>query len=222
MPEPFAETPGKSPKLTPGRVVFAALICAALAIAITFWVSNAGLLAAAECAPQAVAAQKIDAAATGHLAALNGTGTGRGYSAMSFTDAAGKPVTLKQFAGKVLLVNFWASWCIPCRAEMPALDALAAAENDENFLVLPINLDLGAGGLDKAKAFLAQGGWANLPLYADSSFEAFKHLQTTAVAIGLPSTLLIDKKGCEIGVLQGPAEWDSAEGRAVIEALKSL
>ena len=175
-----------------------------------------------EAAPQPAAAKSIDDAANGQLAALNGTGTGRGYSAMAFSDATGKPVTLKDFAGKALLVNFWASWCIPCRAEMPALDTLAAQQNSDSFMVLPINLDLGAGGLDKAKAFLAQGGWKNLPLYADSSFEAFKRLQVEAVATGLPSTLLIDKKGCEIGVLQGPAAWDSPEGTKVIEALKAL
>ena len=61
-----------------------------------------------------------------------------------------------------------------------------------------------------------------LPLYADSSFDAFKRLQTEAVAAGLPSSLLLDKKGCEIGVLQGPAAWDSADGKAVIDALKAL
>ena len=218
MSEPVAARP----RLTPRRVAIAALLSAALAIAITFWVSNAGVLQAAPCAPQSVAAQKIDAAAVGQLAALNGTGSGRGYSTMKFTDAAGKAVTLADFAGKTLLVNFWASWCIPCRAEMPALDKLAAQENDADFMVLPINLDLGSGGLDKAKAFLAEGNWANLPLYADSSFEAFKQLQTSAVAMGLPSTLLIDKKGCEIAVLQGPAEWDSPDGVNVIEALKSI
>lgn len=200
----------------------AALLSAAVAIAITVWVGNAGLFAPSQCAPQSVAAQKIDAVAVGQLAALNGTGTGRGYSAMKFTDADGNPKTLMNFAGKALLVNFWASWCIPCRAEMPALDKLAAAENDASFMVLPINLDLGPGGLEKARAFLAGGNWANLPLYADSTFESFKQLQTSAVALGLPSTLLIDKNGCELAVLQGPAEWDSEDGRNVIAALKSI
>ena len=218
MSEPVA----KRPSLTPRRITIAALLSAGVAIAITVWVSNAGLLQASQCTPQSVAAQKIDAVAVGQLAALNGTGTGRGYSDMTFTDATGDAKTLKDFAGKALLVNFWASWCIPCRAEMPALDKLAAAENDANFMVLPINLDLGSGGLDKAKAFLAEGKWANLPLYADSTFDSFKKLQTSAVALGLPSTLLIDKKGCELAVLQGPAEWDSQDGRNVIAALKSI
>jgi len=184
-------------------------------------VGNAGSPRASDCVPQPAAAKKVDDAATGQLAALNGTGTGRGYETMAFTDAGGKSLTLKDFAGKTLLVNFWASWCIPCRAEMPALDKLAAAENGDNFMVLPINLDLGSGGLDKARKFLAEGGWKNLPLYADSTFVAFKQLQTDAVAIGLPSSLLLDKKGCEIGVLQGPAVWDSADGMRVIEALKA-
>ncbi len=210
------------PRMTPRRLLVAALVIAAVAIAITFWVGNAGSPKASDCVPQPAAAKKVDAAATGQLAALNGTGTGRGYADMTFTDKDGKPVKLSDFAGKFLLVNFWASWCIPCRAEMPALDKLAAEENGPDFMVLPINLDVGSNGLDKARKFLADGGWKNLPLYADSTFDAFKRLQTEAVAAGLPSSLLLDKKGCEIGVLQGPAEWDSPDGKTVIDALKSI
>ncbi len=176
-------------------------------------------LQAKECAANPAAAQLIDVAALGELAALNGTGTGRGYSDMAFTDAAGKPITVADFAGKKLLINFWASWCIPCRAEMPALNALAARYNSDTFMVLPINLDIGAGGLEKAREFLADGNWPNLPLYADSSFKAFERLKTNAVALGLPATLLVDDKGCELGVLQGPASWDTPDGHKVIEAL---
>lgn len=218
MSEPVIERK----RLTPRRVSILALLSAGVAIAATIWVSNAGLVAASACAAQPEAAAKIDAAAVGQLAALNGTGTGRDHSAMKFKDASGKDMTLKDLAGKALLVNFWASWCVPCRAEMPALDHLGAAQNDDDFMVLPINLDLGEGGLAKAKAFLDEGQWAHLPLYADSTFESFKALQTSAVALGLPSTLLIDKNGCELAVLQGPAEWDSQDGINVIEALKSI
>lgn len=218
----MSEPAAVRPRMTPRRLVFAALVIAAVAIAITFWVGNAGGIKASDCVPQPAAAKKVDAAATGQLAALNGTGTGRGYADLSFTDKDGKPVKLSDFAGKFLLVNFWASWCIPCRAEMPALDKLAAEENGPDFMVLPINLDVGSNGLDKARKFLGDGGWTHLPLYADSSFEAFKRLQTQAVAAGLPSSLLLDKKGCEIGVLQGPAVWDSPDGKNVIDALKSI
>lgn len=214
--------PAQRPKLAPRRIVLMAFFSAAIAIAITFWVSNAGLLQANQCKANPLAAQLIDAAAQGELAALNATATGRGYSDMAFTDAAGKPFTVSTFAGKKLLINFWASWCIPCRAEMPALNALAAKYNSDKFMVLPVNLDIGAGGLDKARKFLATGDWPNLPLYADSSFTAFERLKANAVALGLPATLLIDEKGCELGVLQGPAAWDTSDGHKLIEALIAI
>lgn len=194
-------------------------LCALVALALTLWLGNGGAPQATECPVQAEAAGTIDAAAVGQLAALNGTGQGRGYAEMAFTDAAGQPMTIAYFAGRKLLVNFWASWCVPCRAEMPELDALAAEYNGDDFLVLPINLDIGESGLDKARAFLAEGGWANLPLYADPTFRVFEELKQRAVAIGLPATLLLDETGCELGVLQGPAAWHSSDGRNVIEAL---
>ncbi len=207
-------------RLTPIRLGLAALVIAALAIAIVFWVGNAGAPKASDCIPQPAAAKTVDAAATGQLAALNGTGTGRGYADLAFTDAAGKPMTIRDFAGKKLLVNFWASWCIPCRAEMPALDKLAAQQNDDQFMVLPINT--GEAQPDKGPAFFKAGGWAHLPLYIDPAFAVLERLKTTAVALGLPTTLLLDAKGCEIGVLQGPAVWDSPDGENVIKALKSI
>jgi thiol-disulfide isomerase/thioredoxin len=198
----------------------AAALSAVVAIAITFWVSNAGLSGATQCAPQKDAAAKIDAAATGELAALTGTGTGRGYADLAFVDAAGKPTTLAAYAGKKLLVNFWASWCVPCRAEMPALDALAAAENGADFEVVTINTGETQAG--KAEAFFHEGNWTHLPLLIDDRFAVLDRLKTTAVSIGLPTSLLIDAKGCELAVLQGPAEWDSEDGRRVIAALKAI
>src|SRR5690606_26496409 len=133
------------------------------------WVSNNGAPQAAECAAQPEAGQAIDAAALGELAALNGTAQGRGYEDMGFKDAQGNDLTIAAFAGKKLLVNFWASWCVPCREEMPALDAVAAKYNGDGFMVLPVNLDLGEGGLAKAQAFLDDGKFQHLPLYADNS-----------------------------------------------------
>jgi len=213
------QKPLRSAKLQPRRVLVLAFFSAAIALAITLWLSNAGTPVASECPVQAETAQKLDAAALGALAALNGTGQGRGYSTMSFQDAAGTPLTIASFTGKRLLVNFWASWCVPCREEMPELNALAEKYNSDAFMVLPVNLDIGAGGLEKAQKFLDEGQWSKLPLYADPSFKAFERLKTEAVAIGLPATLLVDEKGCELAVLQGPADWDSADGHKVIEAL---
>ena len=191
-----------------------------VAIAAWVWLGNAGQ--AKECPVQDAAAAAIADAATGELAALNGTGEGRGYSTMAFKDAAGTDLTIADFKGKKLLVNFWASWCVPCREEMPALDALATKYNSDAFMVLPINLDIGANGLEKAQAFLDDNQFANLPLYADNTFAAFERLKQEAVAIGLPATLVLDGTGCELAVLQGPAEWNTPDGERVIEALLRL
>jgi thiol-disulfide isomerase/thioredoxin len=192
---------------------------AALAIAAGVWAGNAGRSSASSCTAQPVAAKAIDQAAQGELAALRATGTGRGYADLAFTDAAGAKKTIADFKGKALLVNFWASWCIPCRTEMPSLNVLAGKYDGSNFEVLPINLDIGTAGLDKARAFLKKGDWPHLPLYADSTFAAFDRLKSEAVSMGLPTSLLLDRNGCELAVLQGPAAWDNADGDRVIEAL---
>jgi thiol-disulfide isomerase/thioredoxin len=212
-----------SEKKSPLPRLFLTLGLASVGVAISAWLflSNGGTQAR-ECPIQAEAAEAIDVAAVGELAALNGTGEGRGYATMAFKDASGADTSIAAFKGKALLVNFWASWCVPCREEMPALDALATKYNSDAFMVLPINLDIGEGGLEKAQAFLDENQFANLPLYADNSFAAFERLKREAVAVGLPATLVLDENGCELAVLQGPAHWDTPDGEAVIEALLGL
>jgi thiol-disulfide isomerase/thioredoxin len=207
-----------------GRFVVPALVglVAGVGVAIASWFYLGNAAQAQSCPAQQAAAQVIDAAATGELAALIGTGEGRGYADMAFKDADGADMTVADFSGKALLVNFWASWCVPCREEMPALDAIAMQYNSDKFAVLPINLDIGEGGLAKAEAFLDEGQFQNLPLYADNTFAAFDRLKREAVAVGLPATLLLDPEGCELAVLQGPAEWHSPDGEAVIKALIGL
>jgi thiol-disulfide isomerase/thioredoxin len=213
------QAPAPTPKLKPRRLAVIALGSAAVALVATLVIGNFMPAQAGQCAAQSLKAQVVDSAATGNLAALNGTGTGRGYSDLGFSDDAGNKKTIADFAGKKLLVNFWASWCVPCRAEMPALESLAKQYNSQSFMVLPINLDVGDSGLDKAKKFLADES-LTLPLYP-APMQAFQRLQQQAVSIGLPTTVLLDEKGCELAVLQGPAEWDSPDGKAVIDALLS-
>jgi thiol-disulfide isomerase/thioredoxin len=200
----------------------AALVVVALAITATLLLSNAGPSGASGCAPMPAAAAAIDKAAAGQLAAVKPTATGRGYADLPFEDTAGKALTLKDFAGKTLLVNFWASWCVPCRAEMPALAALAKKLDGPDFMVLPINLDIGPDGKDKAKAFLASANITDLPIYVDPTLKTLDRLKDNAVALGLPATLLLDRKACEVGVLQGPAQWDSADGENVVKALEAI
>jgi len=206
-------------KLNPRQTLGGGLFAAALGIAAVVWVSNGGIGVASECPAQPSAGEAIDLVAKGELAALLATAGGRGYADLAFLDETGRPMTLEDFSGTPILVNFWATWCGPCREEMPALNALAAAYSSDIFQVVPINLDLGADGIEKAQKFLEEENLPNLPLLADPSFAAFDRLKANAVAIGLPATLLLDGKGCEIAVLQGPAQWDSPDAIKVIDEL---
>ena len=212
-----ARLPGR---LQPRRLLVLALVSAAIALAITLWVGN-NSSQAASCPANTVEAAKLDAAALGELAAVTGTGKGRSFADMALRDASGTPLTVESFAGKRLLINFWASWCVPCREEMPALDAVAAKYNSDTFMVLPVN----TGETDPAKGatFLAENNWAHLPLFQEAnSFEIINRLKTSAVSAGLPATVLVDEKGCELAVLQGPAEWDSPDGHNLIEVFLGL
>ena len=129
---------------------------------------------------------------------------------VQFQDAAGAFHDLSEFNGKVVLVNFWATWCAPCRAEMPSLDRLQQAMGGKNFEVLIISLD--RAGYAKAAAFLDEIGVKNLTTFIDPGIKAARQLG----ALGLPVTLLLNRKGDEIGRVTGPAEWDSAEAKALI------
>ncbi len=129
-----------------------------------------------------------------------------------FFDAAQQTKTIKAFKGKVVLLNLWATWCSPCRKEMPALDKLQKDMGSDKFEVVAISVD--KNGFDKARDFLKGIGVKSLAFYADPTTRATTHVK----AIGMPATLLIDAQGREIGRLLGPAEWDSPEAKRLIEA----
>ena len=126
-------------------------------------------------------------------------------AAINFDDAQGRSRSLAEFKGKVVLLNIWATWCGPCRKEMPALDRLQAALGGPEFEVVALSID--RGGTDAVRKFFADIGIRTLAMYLDSSGQALRTLS----ALGLPTTLLIDREGREIGRLIGPAEWDSPE-----------
>lgn len=134
---------------------------------------------------------------------------------VSFIDAKGQTRTLNDFKGKVVLLNLWATWCAPCRKEMPALDRLQSELGSDKFQVVAISVD--RSGAEGARKFLDSIGIKQLALYAEPT----ARLGAALRAIGMPTTLLIDAGGREIGRLTGPAEWDSADAKAFIqEALK--
>jgi thiol-disulfide isomerase/thioredoxin len=122
-----------------------------------------------------------------------------------FTDGSGKPLSLAEFRGKVVLLNLWATWCGPCREEMPTLDRLQAALGGPDFEVVALSID--RAGMGVVEAFYAEIGVKNLARYIDESGKAAQQLN----AVGLPTTLLLDREGREIARHVGPAEWDTPE-----------
>ena len=137
---------------------------------------------------------------------------------LEFLDADNRPVRLADFTGQARLINLWATWCAPCRAEMPALDRLQAKAGGNGFEVVAVNVD--TARLERRGPFLDGIGVKSLARYADPSGDAFETLRRNGKALGLPVTMLIDRVGCEIGVVAGAANWDSADALSLIDALK--
>ncbi|OCP07892.1 TlpA disulfide reductase family protein [Ensifer sp. LC14] len=136
--------------------------------------------------------------------------------ALDFNGPDGKPTNVSAFAGKTLLVNLWATWCVPCREEMPALNALQKSLGSDKFEVVAINIDVGDD--EKPKAFLDETAVHELAYYRDASMGVFNNMKKEGLAFGLPATLLLDDKGCLIGSMNGPAAWDSDDAKALISA----
>jgi thiol-disulfide isomerase/thioredoxin len=129
----------------------------------------------------------------------------RSIASISFADWQGRARALSDFKGKVVVLNIWATWCVPCRTEMPALDRLEQMLAGPDFEVVPVSID--RGGLDAVTKFYADIAVTHLAKYTDTSGQILRSLG----AIGLPTTLIVDRAGNEVGRVVGPAEWDSPE-----------
>jgi thiol-disulfide isomerase/thioredoxin len=129
-----------------------------------------------------------------------------------FVDSSGVKRTLADFSGKTVLLNIWATWCPPCRREMPSLGRLHFRMGSDDFQVLAISTDL--NGISVVQEFYRKVGISALEAYIDQDSETENALKVP----GLPTTLLIDKKGNAVAVKVGPAEWDSDEVVAVVNA----
>jgi thiol-disulfide isomerase/thioredoxin len=188
--------------------------------------------AVSQSAPQEVVADAGSCPATeGRVAALTPLATGD-VAAMApaeapvsvvnlaFDSPEGRAMTLSDLSGKTLLVNLWATWCAPCREEMPALDQLQREAGGEDFEVVTINID--TGDVAKAEAFLEEIGVANLALYRDASMGVFNDLKADGLAFGLPVTLLVDEEGCLLASMNGPAAWASEDAFRLIEGAKGI
>ncbi|MGH6933648.1 MAG: TlpA disulfide reductase family protein [Dongiaceae bacterium] len=146
----------------------------------------------------------------GTMADFTPASPARPAPAALFSDGDGRGVSLGDFAGKLVLLNFWATWCGPCIEEMPSLDRLQALAGDDRFAVLALSLD--RKGLTAVRSFYDKLAIEHLGVYLDQSGEAARAFKVE----GLPTSFLIGPDGAVLGAIQGPAAWDSAEALALI------
>jgi thiol-disulfide isomerase/thioredoxin len=135
----------------------------------------------------------------------------RALPEIRFADQQGDDLTLADFRGRVVLLNVWATWCVPCRQEMPTLDRLQARLGSKDFLVIALSID--RKGVEAVRGFYREVGVENLAIYVDASGQGPRALGVP----GLPTTLLIDREGREVARKMGAAEWDSREMVSLVE-----
>ncbi len=161
-------------------------------------------------------ARRLASHARGEIAALALASAPRRVPDLVFRDGEGKPVRLADFRGRIVLLNLWATWCVPCRKEMPALDALERTLGGPDFTVVAVNID--NRDPEKPRRFLAEIGIQSLRYFEDPSTGVFQELKRAGRAVGLPTSLIVDRQGCELGVLAGPAEWGSEDALSLLRA----
>ncbi len=170
----------------------------------------------AACRPAVDIAKRIAPLVHGEVAALAVAQTPFRVPDLTFKDSTGAEKTLADWRGRTVLLNLWATWCVPCRREMPALDALQAKLGGPDFQVVAVNID--TRNPQKPLAFLKEVGATHLSYYSDQSAHVFEDLKEAGKAFGMPTTVIVDRNGCEIGTMAGPAEWDSDDGVKLVSA----
>lgn len=170
------------------------------------------------CPGAATLAARLKPLVHGEIAALTLASQPKPLPELTFTTPDGTKASLADFKGRTVLLNLWATWCVPCRQEMPALDRLQGMLGSKDFAVVAVNID--TAKLDRPKAFLHETGVKNLTLYTDSKAGVFETLKQAGKVIGLPATILIGKDGCEIGTMAGPAQWDSEDALTLLNTIQ--
>jgi len=171
---------------------------------------------AQSCSLEMASAQLTKPHATGEVAAFLPAQKPLSINDLKFKAPDGSETGIPDFTGRTILLNLWATWCAPCRKEMPALNDLQAELGNDDFEVVAVNLD--KGNPEKPLDFLKEIGVDKLAFYNDSSNGVLTTLRQKARATGLPTTILIGPSGCEIGTMYGPAEWASDEAKTLIKA----
>jgi thiol-disulfide isomerase/thioredoxin len=168
------------------------------------------------CRPAVALSEKLAPLAHGEVAALTMATTPLKLPDLAFDDANGQPKKLSDWRGRTVLVNLWATWCVPCRREMPALDALQTKLGGPNFQVVAVNID--TRDPDKPKNFLKDANLTKLDYFTDQKAKVFQDLKSVGRALGMPTSVLVDGQGCEIATIAGPAEWASDDAIKLIQA----
>jgi len=168
------------------------------------------------CQPAVALSKKLRPLAHGEVAALTMATSPLRLPDLAFEDADGHPKKLSDWRGKTVLVNLWATWCVPCRKEMPALEGLETKLGGSNFQVVAVNID--TRDPEKPKNFLKDAHLTRLGAFTDPTAKVFQDLKNIGRALGMPTSVLIDGEGCEIGTIAGPAEWDSDDALKLISA----
>jgi thiol-disulfide isomerase/thioredoxin len=205
-------------KVRSRRVVSIVALCGTLAVlagvyGIERLRSNPG---DAACQPAVNTAARLAPLVRGQVAALTVAQAPFRVPNLAFKDADGKERSLADWRGRTVLFNLWATWCVPCRREMPALDALEGDLGGPNFEIVAVNID--TRDPQKPLAFLKDVGVKRLAYFSDQSAKVFQDLKIAGKAFGMPTTLLVDRSGCEIGDMAGPAEWASDDGVKLVSA----
>lgn len=185
-----------------------------------YWTGGlSGNAGSAACAPAREVAGRMAPLARGEVAAFKVTERPAPAPALAFKAPDGRDLTLADFRGRVVLLNLWATWCAPCRHEMPALDRLQEVLGGPGFEVVAVNID--TRNPERARTWLAETGIRHMAHYTDHSANIFQDLRKVGRAFGMPTTLVVDAKGCELGYLAGPAEWASEDALALVRAALS-
>jgi thiol-disulfide isomerase/thioredoxin len=168
------------------------------------------------CRPAVALSNKLAPLAHGEVAALTMATTPLRLPDLAFEDADGKLKKLSDWRGRTILVNLWATWCVPCRKEMPALDSLQTKLGGPDFEVVAVNID--TRDPDKPRNFLKEEKLTRLGFFADPKAKIFQDLKSIGRALGMPTSVLVDGQGCEIATIAGPADWASDDAIKLISA----
>jgi thiol-disulfide isomerase/thioredoxin len=206
---------------SPFAIISAALALGVLAGAAVLYVKGQGsgnqvVELERACPFDAAKAKALNASAKGEVAGMLATEAPQLLQPLAFSGPDGKPKTIADFSGRTVLLNLWATWCVPCREEMPALDRLQGAAGSDKFEVVAVSVDTGSD--EKPRRFLQDIEVSKLAFYHEPDLALFNDVKKRGLVLGLPVTLLIGPDGCLRAAMNGPAKWDSADALKFLEA----